>query len=565
MAQLRLGLGLKVFSLLSASLLLSGCYKIEIKETLNLDGTSDIAIKMDISGMMDAMTGMASGMAESFSSLEGLAQETAAPTEENFYESCNDPKLLAKYGATNLDEPQNLVRDLNIEKVTHCEPSDEEGFINVITQHTNQSNEEMLFDEVVSRKAETCNDPAILAFYQLGSFDIPITETYLLKEQIETSCSEDEIEIVFNTVTKLGEDGDPMPLTQIFNKKPTTLAAETSTESSSSMDPEVDQDTEESGDEVMQEMNFCEEAEQDPTQMPFFFDKCEDIAPGIGAFHFSKYDTTGFTINSNDTVTYNLEPSTTPVQSDFDSGLQNNADDSMPLDMDPASMGFVMEYVLVSPWPILDHSHGTLDNQYTLRIDLLKDQTDDQLGLSVTLDTDGATLDMLAPHIQKQIDKLIDSLQEKLEASDSPVERQVEYIFHLSNKIQRLAALRPEQQVPLGYLQTKLVALAEKMQRAPLENLEGDLLSELEALSEDAWNEADESFDDASLPEEDSLEDATGETIPDEELSPGTETTEASEANSTAPEGDLSDEEESFDDETEEEVLDEANDEEFLD
>ena len=56
MAKTSLGIGTKLSALILSSLLLSGCYKIEIKETLNLDGTSDLAVKMDMTGIYNAMT-----------------------------------------------------------------------------------------------------------------------------------------------------------------------------------------------------------------------------------------------------------------------------------------------------------------------------------------------------------------------------------------------------------------------------------------------------------------------------------------------------------------------------
>gem|GEM_PF-4813528 len=289
-------------------------------------------------------------------------------------------------------------------------------------------------------------------------------------------------------------DGDPAYQTVIFDKPIIIEEAPIAAEDETALEAEGTDETE--------TFNFCNEVDQNPEELPFFFEACEDIAPGVGSFSFSKYDTTSFTVNSNGTVTYNLEASTGPVSDDFNNELENNkGDDEMPFDMDPASMGFVVDYVLVSPWPILDHSAGTLEDEYTLRVNLIE-ETGTQ-SLTVTLDTDGSTIELLAPKVQVQIDNLIASLKEKLTVSDAPVERQIEYIYHLSNKIQRLAAIRPDQQVPLGYLQTKLIALGEELEFATFEALDQEFLSELDAITEEAIDATDEDVDEEDIEDED--------------------------------------------------------------
>lgn len=513
MAFLRLGFVSKTLLLSVSTLFLTGCYKIEIKETLNLDGTSKIAVKMDMSQMMGMMTGMTEGFAQGFAEgfengmnetsftmggtdmqnmmSQNLAAEMDSDTRGSSraaYTGCDDPLLLADFKVQDLSEADKKTMSEKVTKATSCELGKKEGYINIVETYSNNPSK----TNVIERKADTCDDPAILAFYQLPNFDEPILENFTIEKQITTTCRENDIEVIVSTLTTEIPEGEPLPKSFIFQKVSSDLEGGfDSNEFNSDIDTLMtgfdEAEAEASAANAMAEMNFCDEVEQDPEELPFFFDKCEDLAPGVGTFHFTKFDTTGFIINNNGTVTYSLEPSTEPIQKDLDTQMQQApADDqALPFEMDPAAMGFVVEYVLVSPWPILEHSVGELEDEYTLRINLLEVQ-DEKDSLSVTLDTDGSTLNLLAPSIQGQIDKLIASLKEKLLSSDAPIERQVEYILHLSTKIQKLASLRPDQQVALGYLQTQLMSLSQTLQVEPFEALEAEFFEELEALNQDA-------------------------------------------------------------------------------
>jgi hypothetical protein len=485
MAQFSLGYGSKIFSLVIGSLLLTGCYKIEMKETLNIDGTSKIAVKLDMSE--------AQSSSQSFSETQALEAAStileAEITNDTFteavtYDSCGDPDLVAKYGAESLEGPETIVSTIDVIKSTSCTVSETEGMVKIQVDNIDSANEEVLFSQTIERRSDSCDAPALLSFYRIEDFSEPITETYSLEKTLDISCSDIRGTIAVTTITAFEGQDIAQPVIENFEITepafiPDNTLAELEALTLSAEEIEVKQ--------MAESVAVCQDLEQNPEDLPLFFTKCENSAPGVGDFHYSKYDTTGLKINANGTVTYNLELVTQPLKNAFDAALE--ADETLPAGSDLASYGFVLDYILVSPWPIVEHSVGELEDQYTLRVDLLK--TEAEQSLSVTFDADGGTLDLISPRTQLQIDQLIASLQERLESAEAPKERQIEYIHHLSGKIQRLAAMKPTQQVPLGYLQTKLINLAERLDKDPIEDLEAEFLKELASLEAEVFNEAE--------------------------------------------------------------------------
>lgn len=498
MAKISLDIGTKLSALALCGLLLSGCYKIEIKETLRLDGTSDLAIKMDMTGVFNALNSVTENSTVDIAgagTLTEVVDDESATSDEPTFKSCSDPKLLEKYGAQTLEGPEEIVTLLDLEKRTSCAISTTEGMIDIKVEEVDTKTGEVVFSQTIVRKADSCEAPAIKAFYQVTDFSKPIIETYKLKKTVDISCNDNRKEIAVNTITVFeNQVGSGETLTEYFNKPaPAVISNETLTELEALTKTEAEN------------FEVCTEVEQNPDELPFFFTKCENITSGVGVFHYSKYDTTGFKINANGTVTYNLQSVTKPVNDNFSKGLENNTgDDSMAMDMNPSLLGFQMEYVLVSPWPIIEYRAGELDNGNTLRINLLA--LKEKVPLTVTLDTDGSTLNLVSVRTQQQIDQLILSLEEKLTTLSAPVERQVEYIYYLSDKIKRLTALKPSQQIPLGYLQTKLITLAHDLQIDPLTALEADFLSEIELLGDEVLNEEVEVDKEVQETEDTSLE-----------------------------------------------------------
>jgi len=525
MATNSLGLGIKLASLIFSTLILSGCYKIEIKETLNLDGTSLIATTIDMSAMTNAVTNMAENISLN---TEGAGALTEVPTEDvvETYASCSDTDLLARYGAEALTGPEKIVTTLQIEKKTSCAASKTDGNVDITVEEIDTISGDIVSVQTLERKAESCEAPAMLAFYQVSSFDEPIIETYPLERTVDISCSDARNEITVNTITSFEGKDDSVALTEKFLKPaPVTIADNTlaelealtmNAEDLAAIEPET----------TDKDIEVCSEIEQNPNEMAFFFTGCENTAPGVGVLSFKKFDTTGLKINANGTVTYRLNTTTEEFNDEIDTSTTGNEMDGLTANM----MGIEMKYVFVSPWPILEHSAGQLTDEYTLVIDLMTQNDADNV--TVTLDTDGATLDLVTPKTQLQIDNLIASLEEKLTSSTAPVERQVEYIYHLSSKIQRLAELKPSQQVPLGYLQTKLIGLAEDLQIDPLAKLEADFMSEMESLDAEVFAEEDEEErleTESSIEEEEITEEepetqtATDETMPTTEINDETE------------------------------------------
>lgn len=517
MAKTSLGIGTKITALLISSALLTGCYKIEMKEALNLDGTSEIALKVDMSGMATTMNGLAMNMENSVQS--SIMDEVTAPEETvESYKSCSDPKLIEKYGAKTLEGPERIESVLAVNKVTTCQPSKTEGLVSITTDHIDAATEDVLFSQTIERKGDSCNTPALLAFYRVADFSKPITEPYTLKRTLEISCSDLRDDISVTTITTFEGQATPEPVIENFAKtKPEVIPENTLAE----LDALTLSTEEIEAKEKAENLNVCDDTEQNPETLPFFFTKCESSTPGVGIFHYTKYDTTGFKINPNGTVTYNLEPSTKTFNDNVNKGLEENKDGSMPADMDPAMFGFAVDYVLVSPWPIIDHSVGELEDEHTLRVDLLKMK--EAQTFSVTFDTDGSSLELISPKRQLQIDNLIKGLEDQLAKSNAPEEKQVEYIYHLSGKIQRLAAIKPNYQVPLGYLQTKLINLAKKIEAGPMADLEAELTAELKKLDTDTFADDEEVFAETEAPiEVDSIttvnptDEAEKASVPDE-------------------------------------------------
>ena len=553
MATNSLGLGIKLTAVMVSSLLLSGCYKIEIKETLNLDGTSIIDTKIDMSGMVSGMTNMTESLSVN---IEGAGTLTEVPTEDvvETYASCSDTDLIAKYGAEALTGPEKIVTTLQIEKKTSCAASKTDGNVDITVEEIDTISGDIVSVQTLERKAESCEAPAMLAFYQVSSFDEPIVETYPLERTVDISCSDARNEITVNTITSFEGKDDSVALTEKFQKPaPVTIADNTlaelealtmDAEDLAAIEPEA----------TDEDMEVCSEIEQNPSEMAFFFTGCEDTAPGVGVLSFKKFDTTGLKINANGTVTYRLNTTTEEFNDEIDAGTTENEMGSLTASM----MGIEMKYVFVSPWPILEHSAGQLTDEYTLVIDLMKQNDADDV--TVTLDTDGATLDLVTPKTQLQIDNLIASLEEKLTSSTAPVERQVEYIYHLSSKIQRLAELKPTQQVSLGYLQTKLIGLAEDLQIDPLAELEAEFLSEIENLDAEVFAEEDEEESletESSIEEEEITEEEPETQTTPEEATPTTEIDDETEAQTTEvePEVEVEDDEEEEEEDLEEEDL----------
>lgn len=498
MAKTSLGIGSKLAALVISTLLLSGCYKIEIKETLNLDGTSSIATEVDMSGMADAMSSITESLSvniEGAGPLTEVPMEAVAPT----YTSCSDPLLLAKHGADKLEGPEIILSTLQIKKSTSCALSKTEGYIDIIIEEADTASGDTVSTQILERKADSCKSPAILAFYQIASFEDPITEEYTLEKTVEVSCSDSRKEVVISTITSFAGSDESEALTERFEKPaPVVIPDNTLAELDALMlNPEDATNAEEA---PVEAIEVCSKIDEDPEELPFFFTSCENTAPGVGVFNYKKYDTTGLKINANGTVTYSLNSTT----QSFNDKIENDNSSSDMEGATPAMIGITAEYVFISPWPILEHNAGELEDAYTLRLDLFK--LNDAKSVTVTLDTDGSTLDLVSPRTQLQIDNLITTLKERLTTSTAPVERQVEYIYLLSNKIQRLAALKPSQQVALGYLQTKLINLAEDLQIDPLAELEADFLSEIENLDAEVFTEDEEESFEGEEGEEEDLE-----------------------------------------------------------
>ncbi len=482
MLKTSLGIGSKLTALIISTLLLTGCYKIKITETLNLDGTSIITTEIDMSGLEDTMNDMTDSLNIN---LEGADVLTEVLTEKvtETYASCSDPLLLAKYGADNLEGPVAISNTLQVKKSTSCALSETDNFIDITTEEINTETGDIISTQTLKRKADSCDAPAILAFYQISNFEEPINEEYTLEKTVEISCSDTRKEIMISTVTSFAGNDESIALTERFGKPvPVIIPDETQAELNALV---VSTEDEQEAGTKAEAREFCSNIKQDPNEMAFFYTGCEDTAADIGLLSFNKFDTTGLSINSSGTVTYRLSSTTQK----FNNKLTSD-DSGQPVDnLSAAMMGVEMTYTLVSPWPILDYSTGELTDEYTLVFDMLK--LSESQEITVTLDTDGSTLDLVSPSIQQQIDNLITTLKERLAAATAPVERQVEYIHLLSNKIQRLAAIKPRQKAALGYLQAELINLAGDLQLDPLAEIEADFLSEIKNLDAEIFAEED--------------------------------------------------------------------------
>jgi len=517
MAKTSLGIGTKISALALSTLLLSGCYKIEFKETLNLDGTSNIGVKLDMSEMNKQMQNLGENLAGSLT--EGLTGMATGESEEPrlAYESCNDPDLLKKYGAESLEGPEKIVTVLDLEKRTSCAPSETEGSVDITVEDIDTATNEVVFTQTIERKADSCDAPAIKAFYQVTDFSEPRVEEYKLQKTVDISCSDSKKdEISVNTITVYeNQTGTSQTLTEIFDKTqnatliPDNTLAELEALTKTPEEIEAEQALAAESNEFEA---ICPEEEEIPeNNFPFFFNNCENVSSSVGVFNYAKYDTSGFKINANGTVSLNLESVVKPAKEE---GLKSDgAQGDGPMEANMFQTGIAIDYVLVSPWPIIEHKVGELEDANTLRIDLMT--LADDADLTITLETNGSTLKLVSVRTQQQINQLIAGLKEKLMASEAPVERQVEYIYHLSGKIQRLAAIKPSQQVPLGYLNAKLIELGNELQIDPLAELEADFLKDIEMLGEEALSEEIEV--EAETEDENTAEDEEDASVNDED------------------------------------------------
>jgi hypothetical protein len=299
-----------------------------------------------------------------------------------------------------------------MEKRTSCTPSQTEGSIDITIEDVNTENEEIIFTQTIERKADSCNAPAIKAFYQVTDFSQPLIDEYELTKTVDISCNDARKEIAVNTIT-IYEDqiGGSEPVVEYYEKpapavipNATLAELEALTKTPEEIEAELAAlEPEASDDDIV----VCNEIEENPSETAFFFTGCENKGPGVGVLSFKKFDTTGLKINNNGTVSYSLNATTQEFKSEIDTDSNGNNMDSFSATM----MGIEMRYVFVSPWPILEHSAGQLTDEYTLVIDLMTQNDADNV--TVTLDTDGATLDLVTPKTQLQIDNLIASLEEK--------------------------------------------------------------------------------------------------------------------------------------------------------
>ncbi len=181
--------------------------------------------------------------------------------------------------------------------------------------------------------------------------------------------------------------------------------------------------------------------------------KCINQSKTKGRLEIDKYDFSFALSQASDGIlTYNLRE----VFNSYGNGSAPSEQDKVLAEM-MTDTGASLKYTLISPWPILSHTHGEKVTENRLNIDWFKIPSDE--AVEVKLDARGEKILILNQPVKAKIESMVKGLETKLKAANISNEIKNKYLESVIDKIHLYSERAPEKEIYLGYLEQKLIEL----------------------------------------------------------------------------------------------------------